>query len=312
MSIRTRRALSVGLVALAVFLTLSLVTPAADANPSNPLTITFVDVGQGDGIWLETPDGWDVLIDAGRYGAMRDYLQSHGVADVEVLVASHPDADHIGGFLYILGTIPVGMALTNGQTSDTQTDQQFRDLLAQLAIPITVARAGQTYTWGCCVVAAVLHPVDPLDAGNTNDNSIVLKVTYGLVDFIFTSDVAEGAEAAILGRGYDLDSEILKVSHHGSRYGSTEPFLAAVGPSEAVISVGPNAYGHPHPDVLARLGTEGARVWRTDRQGSIIVHSNGLTYTVQAGYETTSMYLPFVVYTWGTSKPTETLTPYLH
>jgi len=124
------------LVLVLLLLGLFVIQPGALAQSSNataptPLTATFVDVGQGDGAWLQTPDRWDILIDAGRYSALPDYLAAQGVGDVEVLIATHPDADHIGGFIPILETLPVKAALVNGQQASSQTDQRFRALLAE-------------------------------------------------------------------------------------------------------------------------------------------------------------------------------------
>jgi beta-lactamase superfamily II metal-dependent hydrolase len=274
-----------------------------------PLRVTFIDVGQGDAAWLRTPDGQDIIIDGGRYGDALAYLQAHGSPDIELMVATHPDADHIGGLVRILESLPVYRVLRDGQTNDTQTYRDFANLIALKAIPDGRARVPEVYTWGCCVTAHVLNPVEPLAFTDLNNNSVVLKVTYGVIDFLFLGDVETQAETATLARGEDLRAEVLKVAHHGSKSGTTTIFLDAVQPEIAVISVGANnPYGHPALEVLARLKAAGAAVYRTDQLGTITIASDGLTYTVSPTQEVThTVYLPAILKAY--SPPTPTATP---
>jgi beta-lactamase superfamily II metal-dependent hydrolase len=246
-----------------------------------PLVVTFLDVGQGDCEWLKTPDGQDIVIDGGiesQGPAILSYLQSRGVTDIELMVLSHPDSDHVGGLVTLLQNMPVALVAHNGQTSTSAVYQRFEGAIQARAIPTVVVRAGQTFTWGP-VTATVTHPVDPLVTA-TNDNSVTLRVSYGAVAFLFPGDISSAAERSILGRGGDVQAQVLKVAHHGSQYSSSAPFLAAVQPQVAVIGVGPNSYGHPAQEALDRLAAAGATVLRTDRNGTVTVTTDGVAWTV--------------------------------
>jgi beta-lactamase superfamily II metal-dependent hydrolase len=252
------------------------------------LRVTFVDVGQGDAAWLSTPDGWDILIDGGPQGAgaeLVSFLEDQGVADIEVLILSHPHADHVGGLVAVLENLDVDLVLTNCQAYPTAIYQTFVNLLYSEAIPSICVREGDTFTWGSYVAAAAVNPPDPLMSGtgsDVNNNSIVLRISYGSVDFLFTGDIESDAEAAILLSGSTLEAEILKVAHHGSDSSSTDAFLTQVDPDEAVISVGAsNAYGHPASQTEHRVRSAGCTVYRTDLHGTIVVTTDGTSYWVQ-------------------------------
>jgi competence protein ComEC len=277
------------LVAAAVaFFPLFFRAHAAPSSDTGLLRVTFIDVGQGDSIWLSTPDGWDILVDGGREGqgpALVSYLQSQGVADIEVLILTHPHADHVGGLVAVLESLEVDQALTNCYPYPTDVYQDFQDLLLSKAIPTSCVRDGDTFAWGSYVSAVAWHPPEPLMSGtasDVNNNSTVLLVSYGAIDFLFTGDIQAEAEAAILASDPNLDAEILKVAHHGSNTSSTTPFLTAVGPDLAVISVGAgNRFGLPSAEALQRLRDTGATLYRTDFHGTILVETDGASYMVQ-------------------------------
>lgn len=206
----------------------------------------FINVGQGDAIWLALDGGYDILVDGGKASVgpvVASYLQSHGCDRVELLVATHPDADHIGGLPAVLGSIPVTEAwLDLGDCATAACADLRAALLAQGVVTSTV-QMGDTFFWGD-VTLAVLNPSDPPFA-DRNNGSIVLRVSHGAVDILLAGDAEAEAEARLIASGLPLDAEILKVGHHGSNSSSTAAFLAAVTPQVAVISVGPNPYGHP-------------------------------------------------------------------
>lgn len=303
-------------IRLAIFLAIVCAFLSTSLPPSlaqGDLRITFIDIGQGDAAWIKTPDEWDILIDGGRQSEGPDlvsYLQSQGVSDIEVLILSHPHADHVGGLVTVLENMDVDQALTNCQAYSSNIYQTFQDLLNSNGIPTTCVRDGDTFTWGAYISATAVNPPEPLMSGTASDpnnNSIVFRITYGSIDFLFTGDVQSEAESAILGRGPTLEAEILKVAHHGSKYSSTESFLAEVGPEIAVISVGAsNPYGHPSPETLQRLRDAGATVCRTDDDGTIVATTDGTTYSVQCG--ASYIYLPLVLKAWPPT-PTPTFTP---
>ncbi len=275
----------------------ALLTPSA---ATGLLQVTFLDVGQGDAAWIKTPDGWDILIDGGKKSAgpgLLSYLQSQEVTEIEVLVLSHPDADHVGGFITILENMDVGKALLNCQRTETDTYKEFETLLVAKEVITTCVRDGHNFTWGAYITASAVNPAEPLMSG-TNNNSVVLRVSHGTIDFLFTGDIESEAEARILDRGPIIEAEILKVAHHGSGSSSTALFLAQVDPELAVISVGAsNPYGHPDPGTLARLHDAGATIYRTDLNGTIVVTTDGTTYSVEP--ETSYLlYLPLVMKGW--------------
>ena len=289
MSSRRRGALRLALtLCFAALLSLFCFQPCVTPSTATaPFRVTFIDVGQGDSAWLNTPDGWDILIDGGRESegpGLVSYLQSQGVSDIEVLVLTHPHADHVGGLVEVVENLEVDQALTNCQPYSTDIYQDFLDLLVSEGIPIVCVQDGDTFAWGAYVSGVTLHPPDPLMSGtgsDANNNSIVLLVTYGTIDFLFTGDIESEAEVAILSGGPAPDAEILKVAHHGSNTSSTASFLAAVGAQDAMVSVGiDNRFAHPSPLVLERVRATGAAVHRTDLQGNLVVQTDGNTYTV--------------------------------
>jgi len=292
-SIRRRREGVRVVIAFGLFLSLALVLHA-DA----PLVATFINVGQGDCCWLRLPDGDDVLVDGGKPAAgptVVAYLKQHGVTDIDLMVATHGDADHIGGLLDVLASMPVKVAWLDSQTCTTGTCLDFYQALADNGVVTATVRMGDSYLWGE-VTALVLNPSEPLYVSK-NENSIVLRVSHGSVNFLLTGDAETGAEGRMLGSGPPAEAETLKVGHHGSNSSSSDAFLGAITPHDAIISVGPNSYGHPRPQVLQRLADVGANIWRTDVDGTTTVTINGLTWTVTAENRPAPFiaYLPIVL-----------------
>lgn len=274
---------------------------AAPSSDTGLFRVTFIDVWQGDSIWLSTPDGWDILIDGGpeqQGAALVSYLQSRGVTDIEVLILTHPHADHVGGLVAVLESLEVDQALTNCYPYPTEIHQAFQELLLTKAIPTACVREGDTFDWGTYVSAVAWHPPEPLMSGtasDVNNNSIALLVSYGTIDLLLAGDIQAEAEAAILASAPDLDAEILKVAHHGSNTSSTAPFLAAVAADDAVISVGAgNRFGLPSAEALQRLRNSGATLYRTDFHGTILVETDGTSYTVKPD-RYLSVLMPLVV-----------------
>ena len=293
--------LALVLAAISVLTILIVPEHVTSASPE-PLTVHFIDVGQGDSCWLHLPNGDDVLVDGGRAAAgptVVAYLRQHCVADIELVVATHGDADHIGGLLYVLSSMPVDLAWLDSATCTTDTCLEFYEALATQGVVTATVRMGETYAWGD-VAGLVLNPSEPPYA-DKNENSVVLRISYGSLDFLFTGDAETGAEGRMLASGLPLDSEILKLAHHGSDSSSSPGFLAAVAPKEAVICVGENRYGHPSAEVLQRLAHVGARTWRTDELGTVVVTSGGTAYTIMPTARTpmptacSKVFLPVVI-----------------
>lgn len=250
------------------------------------LRIAAIDVGQGDAIAIRTPKGRWLLVDAGPRGfggsdagASRvvPYLRSQGARRLEAIVLTHPDEDHAGGLASVLREIPTGAVLGPG-LSIGQAGQMLGAAEAiRAGIPWRRVAAGDSWTIDG-VDFRVLHPVpasgpEAAGAAAPNDWSVVLLVEYGDFEALLMGDADESIEEQVLDRASDLGrTELLKVGHHGSRTSTSEAFAAAVAPELALITVGArNRYGHPHPVVLARLARVGARVYRTDRHGTVTV-----------------------------------------
>lgn len=241
------------------------------------LTVTWLDVGQGDAAVIQC-GGQSMLIDGGKpekSSYIYAWLQQHGLSYLDVIVATHVDADHIGGLSGALNYASVGTAYCPETTGTTETFQSFVKYLAQRGKQITVPTAGETFALG----GAQIQILGPLHrAEDSNDNSIVLKVSFGATSFLFTGDAERAEEQDLLNSGVNLQSTVLKVGHHGSDTSTSYPFLRAVAPQYAVISVGAgNSYGHPTEAVLSRLRDAGVTTFRTDMRGEITAVSDGQT-----------------------------------
>ena len=241
------------------------------------LTVTWLDVGQGDAAVIQC-GGQSMLIDGGKpekSSYIYAWLQQHGLSYLDVIVATHVDADHIGGLSGALNYASVGTAYCPVTTGTTETFQSFVKYLAQRGKQITVPTAGEAFALGGAQVQ-ILGPLH--SAEDSNDNSIVLKVSFGAPSFLFTGDAERAEEQDLLNAGVNLQSTVLKVGHHGSDTSTSYPFLRAVAPQYAVISVGAgNSYGHPTEAVLSRLRDAGVTTFRTDMQGEITAVSDGQT-----------------------------------
>lgn len=259
--------------------------------PGGVLEIHVIDVGQGDAILLVSPSNRTLLVDAGDRSHGDEviaYLHALGIPRLDVFVASHGDADHIGGVgnreANVLVAFPPERVHEPGYPKTTLTYETFLRTVEEVGAAYRDARdvrPGGTLAWDADVTVTFLHParVDP--EGAANDQGLVLRVAYGSFSVLLTGDAGRDAEAVILARGLTLASTVLKVGHHGSRSSTTDDWLAAVAPELAVVSVGlDNPYGHPHEEVLDRLRAADVPVRRTDEDGSILIRSDGLTWTV--------------------------------
>ena len=245
-------------------------TPPNKHTEAIDMSVSFIDVGQGDAI-LITSEGKSLLVDAGKKGSGDEvvaYLQDQGVEKIGYLVATHPDADHIGGMVEVLDAFAVGHAVISPKsTSKTQTYQEFAAAVErEPGVGFTTPDVGSTFQLGDATVEVLANGNGEVD---TNAASIVLKATCGAKSALLTGDIPVRVELELLLRAAPLDSDLLKVAHHGSHKSSDTAFLAAVSPEYAVISVGKNSYGHPRPEALERLVASGAVIYRTDLIGTV-------------------------------------------
>jgi len=248
--------------------------------PEGTLEVHFLDVGQGDAALL-CCGARTMLIDGGNPedGAyVAGYLKNMGIKTLDVLVCTHPDADHCGGLAAVAEEISVGQAYCCTKESEESSFQALTAALDEKSVPFSVPVPKTVFSLGEAAVT-VLWPFDT--AENDNNNSLVLRVDFGAVSFLFMGDLESDGEEALVASGQELGATVLKIGHHGSRYSTGEAFLQAVQPKMAVISVGAtNGYGHPHGDTLARLEAVGAEVWRTDLCGAMVFRSDGKTVAV--------------------------------
>ena len=236
-------------------------------------TVTFLDVGQGDSTLLTSPEGATVLVDAGpdRDVVARE-LVALGIHRLDVVVATHPHADHVEGFASVLARFAVGLLLVPGCPDDVVTAADLDRLFADEGLRPVVARAGMAFAVADLRLE-VLSPDRCWQGTNsdTNNDSVVLLASVGGDRVLLSGDLEVDAQQVLLDRGVDVRAAVLKVPHHGGATSLPE-FLAAVGATVAVVSVGqPNDYGHPVPEMLEALRAAGARVLRTDELGTIVV-----------------------------------------
>lgn len=257
-------------------------TPSPTPSSTTNLTVYFIDVGQGDSILIDLGD-IEVLIDGGDRGpGVLNYLSSYVDGALEVMIATHPHADHIGGLIDVLAKYQVMDIWLNGDNTTSATFSQFMNSVNAEGATIHQAERGNIIQAGN-LTFIVLNPAKPL-LSNTNDNSIVLSLKYGDIDFLFTGDAENKAEAAMLAQSVVPvpDIEILKVGHHGSKTASSPQFLNVVKPDVAIYSCGlGNSYGHPHKETIDNLNSVGAKIYGTNTFGTIEVITDGKTYSVQ-------------------------------
>jgi competence protein ComEC len=252
--------------------------------PDGRLHVWFLDVGQGDAVLIQTPDGTQVLVDGGPspsalFGQLGEVLPFWD-RSLDLVVLTHPDSDHMAGLIPLLERYRVTTVVDSVAANEPGANAWLA-AVGEAGVARQVAARGMELRAGSALMT-VLHPAaDPalIDAGN--DDSIVLRLQYGATSALFTGDAEAGAEGAMVSSLPLLKADVLKVAHHGSASGTSARFVAAVAPQLAVISVGAeNRFGHPAPEVLDRL--RGAKVLRTDQRGRIELESDGMGWIVRS------------------------------
>ena len=244
--------------------------------------LRVLDVGQGDGVLIRGPGGKTVLVDAGTgkggLAAVAE-LAKLGLARVDIAVITHPHLDHMGGFIRMFDKVAFGEFLDSGYPHTSKTFIRLLNEIEKRGIPLRKVRRGEKIDLGGGATMSVLAPEEPLFHGTRSDanaNSIVLRVDVGDVCAVLAADAEAETEERIEASGDSIRCPVLKVAHHGGSHSTSDTWLAAVKPAVAVISVGArNRYGHPREDTLDRLEAVGARVYRTDRDGTVVVRTDG-------------------------------------
>ena len=259
------------------------ITP--EIQTSQNLTMSFIDVGQGDSILVILPNTKTLLIDGGeRHSSSKvlSTLQEHGLSYIDVVVATHPHADHIGGLIDVINNVNVGQVMDSGQVHTTQTFEDLLDAIYNKQIPLRAVSEGESINLDPTVKINVLNPPASIPDGSNNeaefnDNSVALKLTYGNFSALLTGDMEERNEARLVFKNATvLDADVLKAGHHGSRTSSSLAFINAVTPELVIISLGAgNSYGHPHQEAMDRISALGAQyLHRTDIDGTITLFSD--------------------------------------
>ncbi len=251
-----------------------------EKNADGSLTVKYIDVGQGDSTLIQFPSGKNMLIDGGRNGqgkVVLKELEESNVNQIDILVATHPDADHIGGLAEVINGIPVKSVYAPKVSNNTKTFEDFLQAVKDNGLSIKTAKAGDDLPVGDGATAIMVGPVKEYAKSDTNSWSAVIRIAHGENAFLMTGDATTKAEKDMIRDGQPLSAKVLKVGHHGSNTSSSPDFLDEVKPSHAVISVGKNSYGHPSPEVLDALknaGLTNETIYRTDELGTLTITSD--------------------------------------
>ena len=259
----------------------------------NDLKVVFFDVGQGDSIFIETPEKHQILIDGGPTSVVLEKLGNEMPfydRTIDLIILTHPEHDHIGGLLEVLKRYRVENILWTGVLRDTAEFEEWKRLLVEeKSAVIEIAQAGQSIVCAASVLEKtvkmnILHPFENLDKQiikNTNNTSIIVQLIFGENKILFTGDIYKSIERKLIEREPLLKSDILKIGHHGSKTSTSKEFIEAVDPEIGVISAGRNnGYGHPTPEVLEILRKYDINILRTDELGDIKIISDGRTIKV--------------------------------
>lgn len=243
---------------------------------NHDLRVIFLDVGQGDAILIEQGSN-QMLIDGGRNG--KTLLEKLGKyipfwdRQIEIMVATHPDQDHIGGLIDTLENYKVNAIIKTEAESESRTFKALDELIREENADNIEAEKGVKIKFPAGAEGEIIYPFSSEAAalGESNAGSVVLKLTFGENNFLFTGDLPSEKELILIRDSLALNSRVIKVAHHGSKYSTSEEFLEAVKPEDAIISVGKNnQYGHPALEVIERILKHGIKIFRTDEMGDII------------------------------------------
>ncbi len=260
----------------------------SSSQADGKLHIAFLNVGQGDATFIQTPSGRQILIDGGLYPSVLNDQLGQQIPfwdkEIDLVIATHPDADHVSGLADLFDRYRISTLITDGEGLG---ESRIYDAVLQAAeangTEIRRAVAGEIIEIEDGVRLEILYPGDTLNAENRNENSVSMRLVYGEFSYLFTGDAEQEAERAMLANGRPLNALVFKAGHHGSNSSSSTSFLTAVQPQIIIVSAGKdNKFGHPRPEMLQRAQDIGAAVLRTDELGTIEVITDGRTMWWQA------------------------------
>lgn len=245
-------------------------------------SVSFLDVGQGDAILIQTPDGFEMLVDGGRDASVLRQLSSRRSffdREIDVMVSTHPDLDHVAGLVDVLKRYKVSTILMTTNEGESGAATAFAAAAPKEGAEIVLADAGQVMQLGASTTIQIFSPTGDESKLESNTASIVLRVVYGNTSFMLTGDAPQGIEDYLVKTyGAQLDSDVLKLGHHGSKTSTSDLWLDAVTPKYAVVSASiDNRYGHPHQDVMQRVFKRNIETSHTGTDGTITFQSDGQT-----------------------------------
>jgi competence protein ComEC len=253
------------------------------------ISVSYVDVGQGDCTYISL-ENHGILIDSGpdlNAEKLTQFLDRNSVKEIDAIIATHPDEDHTGGMKTIVNNYKVDSVFIADIQDEYVDNYNYKDFLSTVkskAIPCyTVNKSGFESEYLAEIFSSKVRfdfLTTDYEYGDTNSDSVVVKLTYGDVRFLFTGDMSSKTEAKLLSGNLDLSADVLKVSHHGSRTATTEEFLNAVNPKIAVVTVGENSYNLPNIEVMKRLEAFDCKIYRTDENGTVTLTSLGEKITI--------------------------------
>ncbi|MFH1416652.1 MAG: ComEC/Rec2 family competence protein [Elusimicrobiota bacterium] len=279
------------------------VSPTQYKKSSSDMVVTYIDVGQGNAVLVESPTGVTLLYDAGGTPEWSQsswdpgieivvpFLKKRGIEKLDYAIMSHAHGDHIGGYKAVLYNFEVGKFLDPGYVYPSAIYEELLTAVKKKKIKYELVKAGydDKIKLGSEITCRVFSPPpDHYHQGTNSDcnnSSVLLKISYGEVAFLFPGDLeSEGEIYCAKKYGHELEANILQVGHHGSATSSTRPFLEMVMPEVAVIPVGKNnTFGHPNPAALSNLEAIGAEIYRTDYDGNVVIYSDGRKFIVEIG-----------------------------
>ncbi len=258
-----------------LFLIVILIWIAVFSLENQKLEIIFFDIGQGDSILINAKNNQQILIDGGPNNSVVDKLgKTLPFYDkkIELIILTHPDKDHISGLIEVVKRYKVDKILTTGIECSTEVCQIWQKEIKEKKIQVEIAQTGQTIFIGDNIFLGILNPLENLSGENVenkNDASIVAKFIVGKNSVLLTGDITSKSEGKLVENNFNLQSDFLKIAHHGSKYSTSENFLKEVSPETAIISVGKNSWGMPTKEVLEKLDRKKIKVYRTDIDGDV-------------------------------------------